>query len=84
MKHLKNWDNKTWRPLLVSLGLSVFLTITFILADYLPHYIHFTYALVSVFFAIGFLIRFGLTLDDARALGRIGRWFRGREISVAK
>ncbi len=78
---LSAWNRKTWHPLLVSLGLSVAMAITFILADYLPHYIHFTYALVSIIFAIKILVRYGLSLEDARALGRIGRWFRKKQIA---
>lgn len=77
---LSAWNRKTWHPLLVSLGLSMFMGGTFYLADYLPHYIHFSYALISIFFALLFLVRFGLTLEDAKALGRIGRWFRKKEL----
>lgn len=78
---LSAWNRKTWHPLLVSLGLSIFMGVTFYLADYLPHYIHFSYALVSIFFALMFLVRFGLSLEDAKALGRIGRWFRGKAVA---
>lgn len=79
---LSAWNRKTWHPLLVSLGLSMFMGITFYLADFLPHYIHFSYALISIFFALMFLVRFGLTLEDAKALGRIGRWFRKKELQT--
>ncbi|MHA1543702.1 MAG: oligosaccharide flippase family protein, partial [Alphaproteobacteria bacterium] len=78
---LSAWNRKTWHPLLVSLGLSIFMGVTFYLADYLPHYIQFSYALVSIFFALMFLVRFGLSLEDAKALGRIGRWFRGKAVA---
>jgi len=77
---LSAWNRKTWHPLLFSFGLSVFMGVTFYFAEDQEHYVHFPYALITVYFALMFLVRFGLSLEDAKALGRIGRWFRKKEL----
>lgn len=73
---LSPYTKATLHPLLVSIGLSTGLVILFIAADYLPHAIHFSIAILSIFGALWLLVRFGISEGDARALGRIGRWVR--------
>lgn len=73
---LSPYTRATIRPFMVSFALSAFMGIAFVIADLLPHYIHFTFSLVCIYFAIMVLVRYGLSEADAASLGRIGRWFR--------
>jgi len=73
---LSPYSKKTLRPLLVSFILSSMMGGFFVIADKMPHAVHFSLALISIYVALMILVRFGLSEEDARSLGRIGRWFR--------
>ncbi len=73
---LSPYGKKTLRPFGVSLVLSAVMVVVFLVADRLPHVIHFSIAIVAIYLTIHILVRYGLSAEDARTLGRIGRWFR--------
>lgn len=66
----------TLRPLIVSLGLTAVMVALFYAIAPLPHILHVVIGALSVVAVVKVLVRFGLSEEDARALGRIGRWFR--------
>jgi len=74
--HISPYGKKTLRPFGVSLGLSLVMAGVFYFADRLPHAVHFSIALASIYLTILILVRYGLSDEDALALGRIGRWFK--------
>ena len=76
---LSPYSKKTLRPFGVSLGLSAAMGGVFYFADKLPHYIHFSIAILSIYGALHVLVRYGLSDQDAKALGRVGRWFRKKQ-----
>jgi len=76
--NLSPYSKATLRPIGVSLLLSVIMAGAFYAADLLPHYVHFTFSLVCIYFALLILVRYALADEDARALGRVGRWFKNK------
>lgn len=73
---LSPYSKKTFRPLAVSFALSAVMIVVFYFADLLPHVVHFSIAIGSIYLTIHVLVRYGLSEEDARNLGRVGRWFR--------
>lgn len=70
------YAKSTLRPLGVSFAVTGAMVVVFIAIESWPHALHILIGVTSVYVALKVLVRYGLSERDARALGRIGRWFR--------
>lgn len=64
------------QPLAVSITLTLGMAVVFYAIRNWDSWLHVVIEAATIFFAIKILIHYGLSEADARALGRIGRWFR--------